>query len=228
MSRVVYFVQDVETGLIKIGYSGNFSARLSALKVMANNPLEVIFTHPGSFDLERRIHGILRQHRREGEWFEPHADLFALIEKLKAGEDFERSQRDEIAAKNVRDAEFEDRLRTTFSAVVVAAYGQEPGWAQRAANDAGVSAECVKNWVKKRSMPNGASLINFGRGCDLVRQWVRVTIASMFIAHRFGLSETQGLGLIAEHPRLMDIILESKSYDAAEVEVRKIIEEKVA
>jgi hypothetical protein len=228
MSRIVYFVQDIETGLIKIGYSGNFEARLPALRILATGPIEIVFTCPGSFSLESRIHQFLRDHRRDGEWFEPHPDFFSLVDRLKAGEEFDLLERQEQARQNQRGADREQWLRDTFSMVIQAAYGQEPGWAQRAANDAGVSAECIKNWVKKLALPNGASLINFGRANLLIRLWVRLSIVVGFIAERFDISEGQAAELIERHPHLSDLLSKGTSQEAAVAEVRKVLSEEAA
>ncbi|MBX9883847.1 MAG: GIY-YIG nuclease family protein, partial [Novosphingobium sp.] len=68
MTSKVYFIAG--GGLIKIGYSRKFEARLKTLQMATPHPLEVIATFPGGISLEEQIHLELQEHRRHGEWFE--------------------------------------------------------------------------------------------------------------------------------------------------------------
>jgi len=82
----VYFIQATGTGLIKIGYSRDVTARLSDLQNMSPEPLELLLTINGDYELEGRLHAQFVEARRHGEWFEPTDDLLRLIERLGTAE----------------------------------------------------------------------------------------------------------------------------------------------
>lgn len=73
MTSHVYFA--ASNGSIKIGYSTNIPARLTAIRT--GNPSEVLLlgTLPGGRELEREIHAALSNYRLQGEWFKDCADV---------------------------------------------------------------------------------------------------------------------------------------------------------
>lgn len=81
--RWVYFVQAGAGGPIKVGTSGNVAGRIAALQTAHHAELRVLARARGGPAFERALHAALAAHRIRGEWFRPHADLFALIEELK-------------------------------------------------------------------------------------------------------------------------------------------------
>jgi hypothetical protein len=84
-SGVVYFVQAVQGGPIKIGSATNLRKRLRAIQSMSPAPLRVLVTMVGASVDEFAIHRHFDAHRLHGEWFEPHADILAFIERVRAG-----------------------------------------------------------------------------------------------------------------------------------------------
>lgn len=77
----VYYIQR-QDGLIKIGYSGNFAARLNSL-TKEHGPLVVLATEAGDYDQEKFRHRQFAKFRVEGEWFKPSAKLRRLISTLE-------------------------------------------------------------------------------------------------------------------------------------------------
>ena len=79
----VYFIQTA-TGQIKIGKACDVKARLKGLQTSHPVRLELLATTEGGKEQERRYHKRFADHRLHGEWFEPHPDILAEIERLNA------------------------------------------------------------------------------------------------------------------------------------------------
>lgn len=75
----VYFVQGVDGGPIKIGYSWDVQTRVSALGVGSPVRLRVLAVIVGTGADEQELHQLLAVHRLHGEWFAPHSDVLAVI-----------------------------------------------------------------------------------------------------------------------------------------------------
>lgn len=80
--HVVYFVQ-AECGLIKIGTTGTIAWRLESLRGQSPVALTLLATTPGRRTEEFAYHARFAEHRLHGEWFSPHPDILAEIERLK-------------------------------------------------------------------------------------------------------------------------------------------------
>jgi flagellar biosynthesis GTPase FlhF len=76
--RMLYFVYNRYTGLIKIGISDNFLMRLKNLECAAGVRLDTIGTLGGGADLEAGLHASFYATREVGEWFRPCETLLAL------------------------------------------------------------------------------------------------------------------------------------------------------
>jgi hypothetical protein len=75
----VYFVQAGESGPVKIGVTGNIEDRVRTMQTGSPQPLRVLATFPGGFDLEARLHRMFAPHRVHGEWFAPAPDLLQRL-----------------------------------------------------------------------------------------------------------------------------------------------------
>jgi hypothetical protein len=81
---LVYFVQPVGGGLIKIGWtSGYVGDRLGALQTGSPVPLEVAYSMRAPREAERQLHYRFDHVRSHGEWFKPTKDLTTFIEGLR-------------------------------------------------------------------------------------------------------------------------------------------------
>lgn len=82
MTTLVYFVQGVEGGTIKIGTSVNVPSRVKQLESHYKQPLTVLATMPGGRAEERALHARFA-HLRFGksEQFRPEPDLLAFINR---------------------------------------------------------------------------------------------------------------------------------------------------
>lgn len=77
---MIYFIQAVQGGPIKIGHTANrIRTRLTDIQRMCPIPLQVIGVIDGDEELEGRLHFQFRQHRLHGEWFEPVESILNLI-----------------------------------------------------------------------------------------------------------------------------------------------------
>ena len=65
----VYFIREVGTHFVKIGYTENLDNRLSALRTGSASELQIEFTAEGNYKTERELHEALAQRRVRGEWF---------------------------------------------------------------------------------------------------------------------------------------------------------------
>lgn len=76
---VVYFLRDYFRGFIKIGTSGQFPQRLTALRGQYGRSLVCLGVHPGAYESEARLHRRFRHLRQYGEWFAPQRELLEYI-----------------------------------------------------------------------------------------------------------------------------------------------------
>lgn len=86
---VVYFIRNVDTGLIKIGTTICLSNRLAALRLGGGSELEVLGVLPGAQTLEAEAHARWAALRVRGEWFSPGQELLEWIQQ--------NAQREQVA-----------------------------------------------------------------------------------------------------------------------------------
>lgn len=77
---MIYFVQGLDGGAVKIGFTDDMATRLPQLEYKYKQPLAVLATMPGNREREQEIHARF-SHLRFGktEQFRPAADLMAFI-----------------------------------------------------------------------------------------------------------------------------------------------------
>ncbi len=86
---VVYFIQMREDGPIKIGKTANsVEWRLSELQTGNPYKLRVLSTLRADVILEQQLHSYFDEYRMEGEWFQPHPEVYAMAQ-LAAANDLE-------------------------------------------------------------------------------------------------------------------------------------------
>jgi hypothetical protein len=76
---LIYFVQSVDGGPIKIGVSIRLSERLKQLEKEAGRSLRVLGVIPGGRLDEQTLHYRFSRLRTEGEWFNPGESLLDFI-----------------------------------------------------------------------------------------------------------------------------------------------------
>lgn len=81
--RIVYFIGTLDTA-IKIGTSYSAADRFKTIQSMSPIPLEILAVRQGGETVENAYHHWFYEHRLHGEWFSPHADILAEIERLNA------------------------------------------------------------------------------------------------------------------------------------------------
>ena len=82
---VVYFIQRVSGGSIKIGKTTrNVSGRISDMQTAHSETLVCLATMDGGAYMEGVLHERFKEHRLSGEWFRPHWDILALVAMLRA------------------------------------------------------------------------------------------------------------------------------------------------
>ena len=79
----VYFIGG-EDGPIKIGSSNSPLERIATFQTGSPVILRIHALTHGGVDAEREYHKRFAAHRLHGEWFEPHPDILAEIERLNA------------------------------------------------------------------------------------------------------------------------------------------------
>ncbi len=77
----IYFIGPAD-GPIKIGHTANLIVRLRNLRLANALPLFLLASVEGPTKLEREYHDRFAAHRLHGEWFAPHPDILAEIERL--------------------------------------------------------------------------------------------------------------------------------------------------
>lgn len=81
---MVYLVEDVTTGAVKIGITKRLRNRLRALQAQTNHPLRLVAASQGDGEiirqrLERSLHGVFSESRQRGEWFSPSPLLQRIV-----------------------------------------------------------------------------------------------------------------------------------------------------
>lgn len=75
----VYFIQQGDSGAVKIGCSRNPTQRLAGLQTGHSEPLRLLTCAVGSQAQERALHDRFAHLRVSGEWFRPDEELLAYI-----------------------------------------------------------------------------------------------------------------------------------------------------
>lgn len=78
----VYFIENTFTRAIKIGLAKWPQKRLSNLQIGSADPLRLLAVVEGGPAHERALHSRWADHRTRGEWFSPHPEILAEIERL--------------------------------------------------------------------------------------------------------------------------------------------------
>lgn len=81
---VVYFIQAMSGGPIKIGYTKNISQRLATAQTHSPERLIVIASFAGGAAEEGALHWKLKAHRVGGEWYAPAPEVLAEVERITA------------------------------------------------------------------------------------------------------------------------------------------------
>ena len=81
LSQYVYFLQQGETGPIKIGFTTKLKHRFAVIR-SSNIYVSVLGVMPGGRKEERQIHKRFKEHRIEGEWFYPVDEIVQLAKSL--------------------------------------------------------------------------------------------------------------------------------------------------
>jgi hypothetical protein len=81
MGEEVYFIEDVDSGRIKIGYAADPKGRLYRLQCGNPGELRLLATipHEDAQGLEGHLHSRFHAHRGRGEWFAPAPELVRMI-----------------------------------------------------------------------------------------------------------------------------------------------------
>lgn len=77
---VIYFIR--ASAAVKIGMAKDAHRRLMVLQTSHPETLTLVATCPGGRVLESEYHARFAEHRLRGEWFAPHPDILAEIERL--------------------------------------------------------------------------------------------------------------------------------------------------
>lgn len=115
----IYFAEQHENGLIKIGYSTRPEQRRTSIQSSASAPVRIVATIDGGKETEQLIHHQLAESRHFGEWFKPTKQVLDFIESVKGvGFDGKPIKRDKDGSF-VNEAAIED-LRIASELVTLA------------------------------------------------------------------------------------------------------------
>lgn len=79
---MIYFIQPVDGGSIKIGKANSPPDRLRELQTGSPDRLKIIGMMQGDEATEYALHDLFARHRLDGEWFSPDDDLTEFIETV--------------------------------------------------------------------------------------------------------------------------------------------------
>lgn len=116
-----YFIENVETGRIKVGRARNPGKRLRSLQTGSDCRLRIIGHIPADDATEARLHELLRQHHVRGEWYAAAArpTVIAILDNEPSYVDaIRRRQAARVRGKRARaesDAAFRAGYRHLFA-----------------------------------------------------------------------------------------------------------------
>ena len=115
---LIYFVQAVTGGPIKIGIAQDPPRRL--WRIQSGNPSRLRITHtmPGSLEVERTLHKRFKAHRLEGEWFVATPALARLAGAIPADMTIASQAEEEAYQRGHDDAEKELRREVAEARMV--------------------------------------------------------------------------------------------------------------
>lgn len=100
--QYLYFIQDRDSGLIKIGESDNPDVRLSQLKGKQHgHNLIILCAVPQYVPMEKVLHWKFVNSRYNGEWFYPTNDLLTYIEEIRKHTKGNNFLEDSLTYKNI-------------------------------------------------------------------------------------------------------------------------------
>ena len=76
---MIYFIRNIVSGDIKIGFSDTPTKRLRDLQTGSADKLVLMKTIPGDKELEAQIHQQFSHCRLDGEWFSPTDELLEFV-----------------------------------------------------------------------------------------------------------------------------------------------------
>ena len=82
---MIYLIQNLNNGFVKIGRSANPQKRLRQLQTGSGDKLTLLRTYSVANDvaMERRLHSMFWQSKKKGEWFNfPSPDYLAFIDEF--------------------------------------------------------------------------------------------------------------------------------------------------
>lgn len=77
---ITYIARATASGLLKIGKTARLDDRVRMLEAGTGTKIEVLARIPG--DREKELHARFNKYRRDGEWFEPAAEIQSYISSL--------------------------------------------------------------------------------------------------------------------------------------------------
>lgn len=80
---MIYFIENIETKHIKIGFTTNVKERLGQLQTSSPHELRVLSICEGDDKYEKELHGKFNEFRVRGEWFMPDKELMNHIKSLE-------------------------------------------------------------------------------------------------------------------------------------------------
>lgn len=150
--RFVYFIKPTaERGPIKIGCSVHEQERLKVHLIWSPVPLEIICAVPGSFDLERRLHGAFLADHVHGEWFKWSEGLQDVISAALRGEDLNALVPDTLMRR------LPHRKHTSPEAKIRVSLATKLRWARNNSNEPFVAPHYAKwdslDWRARANVP---------------------------------------------------------------------------
>lgn len=92
----VYFIRDLNSGLVKVGHGRDPWRRLTMLQTGCPGPLEMVAIIEGDAEVERDLHVRFAAKRERGEWFRVEGAFADYIESLPRAEKAARTSKTKV------------------------------------------------------------------------------------------------------------------------------------
>lgn len=186
----IYFIQNKETGLVKIGYASDVRQRFGAVQSASGSKLELLAHFPGGKPEEQALHEKLAAHRIRGEWFAPAPAVMACVAEALDHDQCDPDDPD--AGRRNAVAERQDAfMRESFRTYMLNLFGPGSAGVRMVASLCDVCERTAANWLEGPIYPNGISLMRIASRVPEMNFWLNAMSAALAEALRSGRDERE-------------------------------------
>lgn len=209
---VVYFIQSVNGGPIKIGHASNLLARLKHIQVSNPEQLCIVAVCAGGRALERELHAKFSDSHIRGEWFHPTPDILAEIDahRLTTPDPLPRRPKPPVKPETPGPDPFLEEvrrdgdawLRKVLPVFLRDAFKGAPNVADAIAVAAKCPASNVDKWLYEGAVPRLETLQHLAAAKPTLRALVALYLSAGGVAVQRGMPFSDAVAAIQSNPSI--------------------------